>query len=263
MLGDAGEYSWPDHLSSDCVVIVDDLTAELAAMLSEVRPRKVFTIAGPAFRSDPSWRVLPLIPGPHDSDSFVKIYVPVHRLATMHRHNGFGFTGYQLILSDRSEPSESPPDAVAWLTAAFTERDVIVVEDGVAAAWKGRALRGRASVDSRMDLWRLVAHADLCIDLAPGEQIARECIEAMRFGTPIAVPADSGPAMSHATLGGGATFGDPDELIKAALLLQCERTRSATSDLSRAYADANFGGPAAFVSTLRTVLSRIEEGREG
>jgi hypothetical protein len=144
---------------------------------------------------------------------------------------------------------------VAWLTAAFAERDVIVAEDGVAAAWKGRALRGRVSVDSRMDLWRLVAHADLCIDLAPGDQIARECIEAMRFGIPIVVPESSGPGATHATTAQGGTFADPKGLLDAVGVLQDPASRAGASSRARQYADANFGSPGEFVDSLRAVLS--------
>ena len=60
------------------------------------------------------------------------------------------------------------------MSAAFHDAYVIVVENAVAAAWKGRVLRGTTSVDTRMDLWRLIAHANVCVDLDPGPQIARE-----------------------------------------------------------------------------------------
>ncbi len=122
----------------------------------------------------------------------VEVHVAVNRLAQRHRHHGFGFTGYQLVLSDRSGRHDDPPPAAAWIGGAFDDDDVVVVEDAVAWAWKGRVLRGMVPVDTRMDLWRLVAHANVCVDLAPGRQIARECVEALRFGTPIVVPADAG-----------------------------------------------------------------------
>ena len=64
-------------------------------------------------------------------------------------------------------------------------------------------------MDTRMDLWRLVAHANVCIDLRPGSYIARECVEALRFGTPIIVPECAGPAVVHAREGGGATLAMP------------------------------------------------------
>jgi hypothetical protein len=144
---------------------------------------------------------------------------------------------------------------VAWLSGAFPAAEVVVVDDAVASAWKGRALRGTVHVDTRMDLWRLVAHAAVCIDLAPGASIARECIEALRFGTPIVVPEDSGPAALHARASGGSTFGDPGELIDAVATLLDGNNRSVASDMGRRYADARYGDAGALVDSVRALLT--------
>ena len=72
----------------------------------------------------------------------------------------------------------------------------------------------------------------------PAPIIARECVEALRFGTPIIVPEHSGPAAVHARAGGGSTFGDPGELIVAAEKMRSEANRSAASDAGRRYADS-------------------------
>jgi hypothetical protein len=183
------------------------------------------------------------------------VHVPVNPLAQLHRHHGFGFTGYQLVLSDRAGIPADPPPAVAWLSSAFPAAEIVLIGDGIASAWKGRALRGTVHVDTRMDLWRLLAHAAVCIDLAPGAHIARECIEALRFGTPIIVPDDSGPAVLHARAGGGATFGDPGELIASVTTLQDEAYRSAASETGRHYADARYGNTEAFVDRVRALLA--------
>lgn len=254
-LGEHDEYRWPDGLSSDCAVLVDDLVPEVATLLSRVAPRAVFYLTPKGDRHDPSWQRLPLIQDDKSGNSFVKLYVPVNPLAESHRHNGFGFTGYQLVLSGRTGSHEDPPPAVAWLTAAFHDSYVVVVENAVASAWKGRALRGRVSVDTRMDLWRLIAHANVCIDLAPSPHIARECVESLRFGTPIIVPENSGAGVAHAAASGGSTFADPEELLEAAALMQNGATRSVTSRLGRQYADANYGVPTEFIASLRAVLS--------
>ena len=188
-------------------------------------------------------------------DAFVKVYIPVDPLAERHRHNGFGFTGYQLVLSGRTGSFDDPPAAVSWLTAAFHDSYIVVVENAVASAWKGRALRGRVSVDTRMDLWRLIAHANVCIDVAPRPHIARECVEALRFGTPIVVPEYSGVAVVHALAGGGSTFVDPEELMEAVASMQNGKVRSTASRAGRLYADVNYGNPAEFMSSLRMQLS--------
>lgn len=247
-LGPPGALVWPAAVPTDTTVIVDELTPDIGALLTRVDPASVLFLATAAETPRPAWHHLRLVGG---SDP-VGVHVPVNRLAERHRHHGFGFTGYLLVLSDGTG---EPPPAVAWVSAAFDDADVVVVEDAVASAWKGRALRGRVAVDTRMDLWRLLAHASVCIDLAPGAYIARECIEALRFGTPIIVPDGSGPAEVHARAGGGMLYGDPHELLSAVASLQDESLRSAASLSGRRYADDHFGDPAALVRQVGRFVS--------
>jgi hypothetical protein len=258
-IGEAGDLSWPVRLAAagPVVVVVDQVTPQVATLLSDVGPRVVFLLSAPTSGPPaPTWRRLPLVPTPEgDASAWVTVHVPVNPLAELHRHHGFGFTGYLIVLSDGSGTAEDPPPAVAWLSGAFPDAEIILVEEAIASAWKGRVLRGRVHIDTRMDFWRLLAHAAVCIDLAPGHHIARECIEALRFGTPIIVPEDSGAAALHAHAGGGATFGDPAELIDAAARLQREDIRSAASDAGRRYADARYGNAAALVERMRVLLS--------
>jgi hypothetical protein len=148
-----------------------------------------------------------------------------------------------------------PPMAMAaWLTARFPDADVVVVEDGSAAVWRGRALRGVVSVDTRTDLWRLLAHAHLTVDLAPGPIIGRECIESLRFGTPVVVPAGTAAA-AHAAAGGGLTYAGYAELLDCVDRLSARVVRDRTGDVGRRYADSQYGNPAAFVSRVARVLS--------
>ncbi len=254
-MGEPGAYHWPDTLTPGCAVVVDELVPEVVDHLTLVGPRAVFYLSAHGEGHDPSWQQIPLVGDGTSRRPFVKAYIPVNPLAELHRHNGFGFTGYQLVLSGRMGSHEDPPPAVAWLTAAFHDSYVVVVEHAVASAWKARALRGRVSVDSRMDLWRLIAHAKVCIDLAPGPGIARECVEALRFGTPIVVPRNSGAGVVHASASGGGTFADAGELVEAVASMQVEAHRSVTSRAGREYADTNYGAPVAFMASLRALLS--------
>ncbi len=251
-IGDGGALQWPAGLSVDTTVVVDEVTAECATLLSEVTPRSVLYLSASGGGLDPSWKRLELVSD--DSSCSMDVHVPVNPLARLHRHHGFGFTDYQLVLSDGSGSPNNPPSAAAWLSSAFADADVVVVEDAVASAWKGRALRGSVGVDTRMDLWRLMAHANVCIDLAPGPHVARECIEALRFGTPIIVPKHSGPAEVHARDGGGSTFEDPGELLAAAEKMRVAANWSATSTAGRHYADSRFGDPLALVARVRSLL---------
>jgi hypothetical protein len=249
-----GLGSWPDGIPADTTVMVDELTPEIAGLLAGAGRASVLFLLEGGGVPEQGWRRLELVAG----DDPICVHVPVNRLAERHRHHGFGFTDYLLVLSDRPGGSPGgnaePPPAAAWLSAAFNDADVVVVENAVASAWKGRALRGNVSVDTRMDLWRLMAHANACVDLAPGGVIARECIESLRFGTPIIVPERSGPAEVHAQASGGSVFGDPDELITSVRRLQSTSHRSAVSVAGRRYADDRYGDPASLVDRLRKVL---------
>jgi len=187
---------------------------------------------------------------------FIGLHVPINPLAATHRHNGLGFTGYLLVLTDRiGAPDVIPPPAMAaWLTARFPAREVVVVEDATAAVWRGRALRGVVPVYTRTDLWRLLAHARVTIDLAPGRIIARECVESLRFGTPIIVPEHSA-AHAHAEAGGGMTFGDAAELLACVSRLSDETEHATASAQGRVYADAHYGNQKSFVESVARVLS--------
>jgi hypothetical protein len=197
---------------------------------------------------------LPLLPGTGPAQT-LGVYVPVNPLAAHHRHGGLGFTGYLLVLSDRgSRPVVTPPTAaVAWLTARFHDEYVVVVEGGSAAVWKGRALRGVVGVDTRTDLWRLMAHARVVIDLAPGPVIARECLESLRFGTPIVVPTDTAGA-APADAGGGLTYSGVPELLERVERLLDGGERDRCSREGAAYANSRHGDPTTFVADLARVL---------
>jgi hypothetical protein len=249
-LGPADAPQWPVGLPTRVPVIVDELTPEISTLLGRTRPTSVSYVSGTDGASRPGWRPL----GPSDGEGPIAVHVPVNRLAELHRHHGFGSIDYVLVLSDRAGTHAAPPPAAAWVSAGFNDADVIVVENAVASAWKGRALRGNASVDTRMDLWRLVAHARVCVDLAPGPFIARECIEALRFGTPIIVPERSGAAEMHARATGGSTFGDPGELLTAVGDMQNTSNRSVASRVGRDYADDRYGSPTALVAQMKGLL---------
>jgi hypothetical protein len=250
-MGMPGSLRWPDGVPPDTAILVDELSDDVAHLLAATRGASVFYLSGSHRQSATSWRSLRLVGGKEP----VGVHVPVNQLAAQHRHHGFGFTDYVLVLSDRTGDHDgAPPPAAAWVSAAFTGADVVVVEDAVAWAWKGRALRGKVSVDTRMDLWRLLAHANVCIDLAPGPTIARECIEALRFGTPIIVPDWAGAASVHAQESGGSIFGDADDLLMAVGRMRDEADRSRVSEAGRRYSESRFGDPAALVARVRALL---------
>ena len=214
---DPTRATWPDGLPPGTTIVVDEPDAAARSLLAHFAPEhRVQAIAAAGTAAD-RHSIPPLVftaPPDGGASELIRLHVPINPLAATHRHNGLGFTGYLLVLSDRSGAAGvSPPTPmVAWLTARFPGLNVVVVEDAVAAVWRGRALRGVVSVYTRTDLWRLVAHAHVTIDLAPGPIVARECVESLRFGTPIVVPVGSA-AQPHADAGAGLSFTGYSELL--------------------------------------------------
>jgi hypothetical protein len=246
------DVAWPASLPPNAIVIVDDLCAGVRPLLGELGPSHArFALSGPP---DDETTFLRALSG-GDPGAMVGLHVPVNPLAATHRHNGLGFVDYVLVLSDRMVPSsEEPPAAAAWLTAGLHQANIVVVENATASAWRGRALRGVVTIDSRTDLWRLMAHAQVCVDLAPGTIVARECVESLRYGTPIMVPADA-PAAAHVASGGGLTFRTMADLLQGARAFASSPFRSARSAQGRRYADELYGDPAAFAARVRRALA--------
>jgi hypothetical protein len=241
---------WPAGLPADTTIIADELDHPTRALLQTKAPNAlIHTIASSADVAGPS---SPLrFTGPTDGSDVIGLHVPINPLAATHRHNGLGFTGYLLVLSDRAgAPDVVPPTPMAaWLTARFPQIEVVVIEDATAAVWRGRVLRGVVSVFTRTDLWRLLAHARVTIDLAPGPIVARECVESLRFGTPILVPHGS-VARAHAEAGGGLTFSDHVELLAGVSRLADDGVRAVMSAQGQRYADGRYGDQQGFVDSV-------------
>jgi hypothetical protein len=254
----APRAQWPDGLSRDGTFIVDEADHDVLSLLDHHAPGcTVYTVA-PTEGNAERRHLVPLrfTASAGSAADFIGLHVPINPIAATHRHNGLGFTGYVLVLSDRSAaPDVSPPSPmVAWLTARFPDLHIVVVEDATAAVWRGRVLRGIVSVYTRTDLWRLLAHARVTIDLAPGRIIARECVESLRFGTPILVPTASA-ASAHADAGGGLTFSGYAELLAGVAHLSDDAVRDAMSAQGRRYADAQYGDQTAFVQRVARALA--------
>ena len=251
VMGSGPGRAWrlPPGLPSHPAVIVDEVSPTLSTLLSDLAPTAAWFISS-ALELNPPWRRITAAGG-GDGTTDVGLHVPVNRMAERHRHHGFGFVGYQLVLSGDVDGSPVEPEReVKELGASFPDDDIVLVKEGRAQAWRGSVLRGEISVDTRMDLWRLLAHALFVVDLAPGPHLARECVEALRFGTPIVVPTVSPAAAEHARATGGEVFDDLEGLVSATSRLSREPERSRASALGRRYADERYGRPAALVARL-------------
>ena len=119
-LGPPGRLHWPDAVPTDATIIVDELTPDLAAVLDRGEPAAVSFLAATGVTPRAEWHRLRPVGG----DDPLDVHVPVNRLAERHRHHGFGFTGYVLVLGDRRGGHGEPPPAAAWVSAAFNEAEV-------------------------------------------------------------------------------------------------------------------------------------------
>ena len=243
---------WPMPLSGATVAVVVGGAAGVHLARAHMPGVEVVEVAGP---EDPvaTW-VWTLTPGRTAQLGEGRVHqvgmaVPLNPLAARSRHNGFGFTDYLLVLSDRrvgGGPRHAPTPLAAWLAAGLPSAFLVVVEDAKATAFRSRSWWGEVAIDTRTDLHRLFAHARVCVDLCPGGLIGRECVESMLLGTPILVPRSS-QAKQHAAGGGGLWFSDPAELLGAAKALDRPQLRDVLGVQARDLATTQFGDTTSFV----------------
>ncbi len=196
---------------------------------------------------------------PPRGDCGIGLHVPAHRLAAARSHVGIGFTDYLLVLGDRGPEAagaDSPTALAAWLAARFAGRHVVVVENALATVWRARSLRGVVSVDTRTDLWRLLAHARLTVDLSPGPLIARECVESLLYGVPVVVP-EGTTGSRLAALGGGLWFDDEAGLLGCVEALDDQRVRDVLGEQGRAVAAGWYGDATGFVHRVSDALAGL------
>ena len=264
-IGQGPGSTWPDPESAlwehrpdpASTWIVDEPGNKARALVQAFGKGTAVSVAPVAGRDADRIRDLPLTPGRVASPGqMLGMHVAVNPLAVGQRHMGLGFTGYILALTDRPQkpPNEPPTGAVAWLTSRFHGDYVVVIEGGAAAVWKGRALRGVIGVNTRTDLWRLLAHARVTVDLSPGDVIARECIESLRLGTPILVPEGSVGA-EHAHVVGGLAYSDVHGLLNHVASLGNDELCRDLAEAGRKYADTYYGEQSPFMERLARFLA--------
>jgi hypothetical protein len=107
---------------------------------------------------------------------------------------------------------------------------------------------------SRVNLWRLMAHAVATVDQRPAGPIGRESIESMLLGTPVVVP-DHGAAQEHAAdAGGGLWYADAGELIDEVRVLSDRRLRRPFSRQGREWAERTHGRMDEFVDRAAALV---------
>jgi hypothetical protein len=191
------------------------------------------------------------------------LYARIDPGARARRHYGLrAIADYVLVLGERPgvpvDPWPSP--RTSWLLARFPRRSVVVVEGALARVWRSRSCIAEFEVHSRTDLWILMAQATGVVDLRPGGLFARECVESLRYGVPVVVPAGSA-ADGLARAGGGLRFSTTAELLSCVDALFDAKTCSQLASDGRAAADHWYGDPDGLVQRLDAVLHAVETRR--
>lgn len=100
---------------------------------------------------------------------------------------------------------------------------------------------------SRVNLWRLMAHAEATVDLRPPGPLGRETLESMLLGTPVVVPDDSAGHEHAAAANGGLWYRDVGELFDALRAVMAPSYGNSFAAQARAYAEDHHGRPERFV----------------
>ena len=187
----------------------------------------------------------------------VGLHLPVNPLAAQQPHLELGpARDYVLVLTDRGADvvAAQPAPRIAWLVARFPRRSFVSVENAIATVWRSRSPVARFGVHSRMDLWRLVAHARATVDLRPGPLFARECVESLRYGVPVIVPA--GTSAARLAADGGLVFDDLPRLFDAVDAIADDRERTALARRGHVVVEEWYGDPGRFVQRVGAALGR-------
>lgn len=202
--------------------------------------------------------VLASFPGRSESDVLpLDCGFSVNRGAAANRLFGVRFFGIY-VLTIRS----FPPGGARWERSATHEvlratvgRVSVAEIDGEQWRISDRENTLELPVSpSRVNLWRLMAHAIATVDLRPPGPIGREAIESMLLGTPVVVP-DHSAAQEHAAdSNGGLWYRDGGELIDSVRVLTDRRIRDRFAIQGRAWAERTHGQMHEFVERARLLV---------
>lgn len=175
----------------------------------------------------------------------LRIGLALNRSATAERLFGVRFFGRYVLLLRRF-----PPGGARYERTVTHEllRDVLGGRVSVAEVdgdrWRVTDTENTLTFPvnpSRVNLWRLMAHAQFTVDLRPPGVLGREALESMLLGTPV-VALDQSAAMAHVeAANGGLWYRDAGELLDAARLLMDDGLRRRLAYQGEDYARAHHG----------------------
>jgi hypothetical protein len=162
-----------------------------------------------------------------------------------------GTTEYVLVITDaESETDDEAVELARLIRLRFPDNPIAISYTDTFVAWHGGRWTTGWPVERSSDLGRLMAWARAVVDLRPGRLFARRCVDALLFGTPIVVPADS-RAREHAQQGGGGLwFSTPSELTWCIEALLRPEQREPFSHQGQAYAEEYFGSTQRFTERV-------------
>lgn len=192
----------------------------------------------------------------HDRLVPLDLALPLNRRAVAHPLFGIRFFApYVLLL-------RSFPPGGARFRRSLTH-ELAIRRLGLSAAevdgdrWRVSDAEGTLPLPvtpTRINLWRLMAHAELTIDLRPAGPFGREALESMLLGTPVVVPEGSA-AMAHArAAGGGLWYRDLGELLDASTALLDPALKARLGAQGAAYAAAHHGKMDDFVRRVGALV---------
>jgi hypothetical protein len=201
---------WP--LLADPVLIGDTTLAALldsAEAIGSLHPGEQAALS--AALPDRASRIRPL-----------DVALTLNRSAT--EHGLFGVTWFgEYVLLIRRFPASAPrfDRAVTHELLRAVLGDIAIAEvDG--AKWRVTDFVNTASLPvnpTRVNLWRLMAHAQFTVDLRPPGPFGREALESMLFSSPPIVPEGSAAHAHVEAADGGLWYRNPGEVLDLASTL--------------------------------------------
>lgn len=186
------------------------------------------------------------------------VALPLNRDATRERLAGTDEEeDYVVVL--RCFPPGTPRAAEPLPPAMVREATGASVVEVDGSAWEIVRNDGPARLrvqPSRVNLWRLLAHARVTLELRRRRPLDREVLESLLLATPVVAPAGSTAAAHLAALGGGSSAASPFELLEAARELVADSARrEALGAEGMAAASARHGDHRRFAAEVRGLLS--------
>lgn len=192
----------------------------------------------------------------HERVVALDLALPLNRAAVDNPLFGVRFFGrYALLL-------RSFPPGGARLARSLTH-ELAIRTLGVSAAevdgdrWRVSDREGTLLLPvtpTRINLWRLMAHAAVTIDLRPPGPLGREALESMALGTPAVVPEQSAAMAQVKAASGGLWYRDAGELLDGARALLDTGIGPRLGAQGAAYAARHHGRMDDFVARLGALV---------